>query len=650
MEDACIEQTTNLSLPSAHNDPHGTAEPSTGPTAALEVGLNYPAGRGQGETRSGLGLGSLAGHGKCVAGVPLDGTETTVGHNTVILDSSGVADVEVRYYGEGDEGYIPSPTIVENQYGVDMNVDGHGCGRVRAPPKPRQAASFAAHGHGSGVVVGCLQPQLRLRSSRFSWMAKMPLWLEHRRHNDHLRTMPIRIFVDCHADSMEWTPEHLTQVCELFAEQVEKGNRQNTHLNGVGGTQLKNKWDKLKPEFVTWQKLMKRQTSTSWYHLRKTIDMDPEWWRKMKAQNPVCAKFKKCPIQNEELLIKMFKDITNDESDHRNPMTENPIIPKSQLSNMTGVSILPDGDVAEDVSPSLASLSEDNSETDSEEDTEFIRMVSSGGQITTYIGMYIDKNPSQTSTLSGMGWLKETLHTLSECHSQLRMSTEIFMDFHDLLVRKYGLQASLRMSKYESLAICLFICGGNESNRRSQNCFKHSGEMISRKFDEVLNATMAMAKDFIRPKNPYFPKAYPHFRDCIGALDGTNIHVCLSPDEQIRFIGKSGIPTQNVLVVCDFDMRFTYVPTGQLGAMHETSVLCSTIQVDENFSTPSTRGLEPKTPREKLNRVHSSIRNVIERCFGVLIKMKWQILYNMPPYSMTKQKKIVVATMFRFLS
>jgi hypothetical protein len=56
------------------------------------------------------------------------------------------------------------------------------------------------------------------------------------------------------------------------------------------------------------------------------------------------------------------------------------------------------------------------------------------------------------------------------------------------------------------------------------------------------------------------------------------------------------------------------------------------------------RGMEPRTPKEKFNRVHSSIHNVIERSFGVL-KMKWQILYNMPPYSMYKQKMIVVATM-----
>jgi hypothetical protein len=224
-----------------------------------------------------------------------------------------------------------------------------------------------------------------------------------------------------------------------------------------------------------------------------------------------------------------------------------------------------------------------------------------GTQIpTTYIDMYVDKNPTRTSTLSGMGWLNETLNTPGECHSQLRMCTEIFMDLHDILVQRYDLQASLHVSTYESVAIFLFICGGNESNRRSQNRFKHSGETISRKFEEVLNAIMAMGKDFLMPKNPNFPevhkrirddkKAYPHFKDCIGALDGTHIRVCLPPDDQVRYIGKSGIPTQNVLAVCDFDMRFTYVSTGQPGSMHDTSVLYSVIKVDEKFFPHPPRG------------------------------------------------------------
>jgi hypothetical protein len=54
--------------------------------------------------------------------------------------------------------------------------------------------------------------------------------------------------------------------------------------------------------------------------------------------------------------------------------------------------------------------------------------------------------------------------------------------------------------------------------------------------------------------------------------------------------------------------------------------------------------MEPNTPKEKFNRKHSSIRNVIERSFG-LLKMKWEILYRIKKYPMWKQKMIVVACM-----
>jgi hypothetical protein len=37
--------------------------------------------------------------------------------------------------------------------------------------------------------------------------------------------------------------------------------------------------------------------------------------------------------------------------------------------------------------------------------------------------------------------------------------------------------------------------------------------MITRKFDEVLNSLMAMAKDFIRPKDPNFPVVHRRIRD-----------------------------------------------------------------------------------------------------------------------------------------
>jgi hypothetical protein len=48
--------------------------------------------------------------------------------------------------------------------------------------------------------------------------------------------------------------------------------------------------------------------------------------------------------------------------------------------------------------------------------------------------------------------------------------------------------------------------------------------------------------------------------------------------------------------------------------------------------------------KEVFNQLHSSLRNHIERSFGVL-KMKWRILLDLPSYPMLKQSKIIHACM-----
>lgn len=56
------------------------------------------------------------------------------------------------------------------------------------------------------------------------------------------------------------------------------------------------------------------------------------------------------------------------------------------------------------------------------------------------------------------------------------------------------------------------------------------------------------------------------------------------------------------------------------------------------------QGPMPRGKKELFNYAHSSLRNVIERSFGVL-KMKWRILLDLPSYPMPKQSQIIMACM-----
>jgi hypothetical protein len=59
--------------------------------------------------------------------------------------------------------------------------------------------------------------------------------------------------------------------------------------------------------------------------------------------------------------------------------------------------------------------------------------------------------------------------------------------------------------------------------------------------------------------------------------------------------------------------------------------------VQEYRAGPELEGMQ-----EIFNYAHSSLRNVIERCFGVL-KMKWRMLRDIPSYAPHRQSQIIVA-------
>jgi hypothetical protein len=151
-----------------------------------------------------------------------------------------------------------------------------------------------------------------------------------------------------------------------------------------------------------------------------------------------------------------------------------------------------------------------------------------------YYGNWVIKAAPKTSILSGFGCLQETIDTPGETYTMLRMSAKVFSDLHDMLVERHGLKHSPFVSSYESLDMFLWILGVCESNRRTQNRFKHSANTIHRKFHEVLLCVVKMASHYMNPKGPNFRtvhpsiknyrRAFPHLKYCIGAIDGTRCY------------------------------------------------------------------------------------------------------------------------------
>ncbi|KAL4366351.1 hypothetical protein GQ457_05G025060 [Hibiscus cannabinus] len=122
------------------------------------------------------------------------------------------------------------------------------------------------------------------------------------------------------------------------------------------------------------------------------------------------------------------------------------------------------------------------------------------------------------------------------------------------------------------------------------------------------------------------------------SIDGTHIDVIISKDDQLRYIGRKGTPTFNVLAACDFDLLFIFVLTGWEGSSHDSHIFL------HYTGNPSLKF--PNLPSEVLNvfnRAHSSLKSCIEKAFGIL-KARREILEKVPKYSWHDQNTIICAT------
>ncbi|XP_024030161.1 uncharacterized protein LOC112094160 isoform X2 [Morus notabilis] len=130
-------------------------------------------------------------------------------------------------------------------------------------------------------------------------------------------------------------------------------------------------------------------------------------------------------------------------------------------------------------------------------------------------------------------------------------------------------------------------CLTSQTNREAQDVWQHSGETISRRLSDVLDAIFALHDDFIKPPNyakvSDFVRGNRHrygtwFDDCVGAIDGTHIpYTPIGVPNPMAYLNRKGVNSQNIMAACSFDMKFTYMLTGWEGSAHDARVLADAV-------------------------------------------------------------------------
>lgn len=175
------------------------------------------------------------------------------------------------------------------------------------------------------------------------------------------------------------------------------------------------------------------------------------------------------------------------------------------------------------------------------------------------------------------------------------------------------------------------------------------------------------------PRGPRRPQR--NFENCVGAIDGTHVDAWVAASREGRYRGRKTVKTWNVMAVCSFDGKFTFVYPRWEGSAHDSRVLAAAVADEVNnfpqppahkfylvdAGYPNTTGFlapyrgqryhkddfdGPNTVYESamdlFNHRHAMLRNDIEKCFGVL-KGRFKILKGMPNFDEIRQPLIVTA-------
>ncbi|KAL9808897.1 putative harbinger transposase-derived nuclease domain-containing protein [Arabidopsis thaliana] len=295
---------------------------------------------------------------------------------------------------------------------------------------------------------------------------------------------------------------------------------------------------------------------------------------------------------------------------------------------------------------------------------------------------FVDRPVRRSVSRVGYNYIQNAL-TVNPAHFRqlYRMEPEVFHKLCDVVRVKTWLRDTRYICVEEILATFLLTVGQNSRYCYTMDTFQRSSYSTNINFHKALKALAFLAPSWMAKPEVRVPAKirestsfYPYFKDCIGAIDGTHIFAMVPTCDAASFRNRKGFISQNVLAACNFDLQFIYVLSGWEGSAHDSKVLndaltrnTNRLQVPEGkfylvdcgyanhrkFLAPLRRtryhlqdfrgqGRDPKTQNELFNLRHASLRNVIERIFGIF-KSRFLIFKSAPPYPFKTQTEIVLA-------
>ncbi|XP_022565206.1 uncharacterized protein LOC111209531 [Brassica napus] len=303
------------------------------------------------------------------------------------------------------------------------------------------------------------------------------------------------------------------------------------------------------------------------------------------------------------------------------------------------------------------------------------------GASTTHMNC-IERPLCRPITNIGYDYIQKALKEKPEHFRSLyRMYPSSFLKLCDLIRVKTCLRDTRNICVEEMVATFLLTIGQSSKYCYTIDTFKRSVFATSENFHKVLKSLNTLAPDLMaKPEVTTCAKIrestrfYPYFKDCIGAIDGTHIFAMVPKSDVPSYRNRKGFVSQNVLATCNFDLEFMYVLSGWEGSAHDSKILSdaltrSTCKLEvpegkfyladcgfanrQKFLAPfrSTRyhlqdftgeGRDPSNQNELFNLRHASLKNVIERIFGIF-KSWFLIFKSAPPFSFKTQAELVLA-------